>query len=80
MISIGRKTGAVNIRNSFLESVLLGLALVLLGWWLVPTVSLLSICGAGFYHLLLGPIVAAILGTLGGLLWKGITRVRKGCL
>ena len=34
--------------------------------------------GAGFYHLLLGPVAAAILGTLGGLLGKGLARIRKG--
>jgi hypothetical protein len=33
--------------------------------------------GAGFYHLLLAPILAAILGTLGGLLGKGLARIRK---
>ena len=32
--------------------------------------------GAGFYHLLLGPLVAAILGTLGGLIGKGTARLR----
>jgi hypothetical protein len=34
--------------------------------------------GAGFYHLLLGPLVAAILGSLGGLLGKGLARIKKG--
>ena len=29
--------------------------------------------GAGFYHLLLGPIVAVILGGLGGLVGKALT-------
>ena len=33
--------------------------------------------GAGFYHLLLGPLVAAILGMLGGLLGKGLAQIRK---
>lgn len=33
--------------------------------------------GAGFFHLLLGPIVAAILGTLGGLIGKGTARFRS---
>ena len=33
--------------------------------------------GAGFYHLLLAPILAAILGTLGGLLGKGLAQIRK---
>ncbi len=30
--------------------------------------------GAGFFHLLLGPVVATILGTFGGLLGKGLAR------
>ena len=33
--------------------------------------------GAGFFHLLLGPIIATILGTIGGLLGKGIARIKK---
>jgi hypothetical protein len=33
--------------------------------------------GAGFFHLLLGPIIAAILGTIGGLSGKGLARIRK---
>ena len=33
--------------------------------------------GAGFFHLLLGPIIAAILGTIGGLLGKGIAQIKK---
>ena len=32
--------------------------------------------GGGFYHLLLGPVVAAVLGTLGGLLGKGLANIR----
>ena len=33
--------------------------------------------GAGFFHLLLGPILAILLGAIGGLLGKGIARIRK---
>jgi hypothetical protein len=33
--------------------------------------------GAAFFHLLLGPIVAAILGTIGGLLGKGLAQLRN---
>ena len=33
--------------------------------------------GAGFFHLLLGPLAAAILGMLGGLLGQGIARIKK---
>ena len=33
--------------------------------------------GAGFFHLLLGPIVAAILGAVGGLLGKGLAVLSK---
>ena len=32
--------------------------------------------GAGFFHLLLGPIIATILGTAGGLIGKGLARFR----
>jgi hypothetical protein len=32
--------------------------------------------GAAFFHLLLGPIVAAILGAVGGLLGKGLSKLR----
>ncbi len=33
--------------------------------------------GAGFFHLLLGPTVATILGTIGGLLGKGLAKLRR---
>jgi hypothetical protein len=33
--------------------------------------------GAGFFHLLLGPILATILGTIGGLLGKGLVKHKK---
>jgi len=33
--------------------------------------------GAGFFHLLLSPFVAAILGTIGSMLGKGIARMRR---
>jgi hypothetical protein len=33
--------------------------------------------GAGFFHLLLAPLAAALLGTLGGLLGKGLARIRR---
>ena len=33
--------------------------------------------GAGFFHLLLGPILATILGVIGGLLGKGIAKITK---
>jgi len=33
--------------------------------------------GAAFFHLLLGPIVAMILGTIGGLLGKGLAKLRR---
>ena len=33
--------------------------------------------GAGFFHLLLAPIIAVILGTIGGLLGKGIAHLKK---
>jgi hypothetical protein len=33
--------------------------------------------GAGFFHLLLGPIVASGLACLGGLVGKGLAPVRK---
>jgi hypothetical protein len=33
--------------------------------------------GAGFYHLLLGPIIAAVLGTVGGLIGKSLS-MRQG--
>jgi hypothetical protein len=32
--------------------------------------------GAGFFHLLLGPLVAAILASLGGILGRGALRLR----
>ena len=32
--------------------------------------------GAGFFHLFLGPILATILGAIGGLLGKGLARIR----
>jgi hypothetical protein len=33
--------------------------------------------GAGFFHLLLSPILAALLGTLGGLVGKGLDRIER---
>jgi hypothetical protein len=33
--------------------------------------------GAGFFHLLLGPIVATVLGIVGGLIGKGLARFRS---
>jgi hypothetical protein len=36
-----------------------------------------DLLGAGFFHLLLGPILAAILGILGGLLGQGLTKISR---
>ena len=33
--------------------------------------------GAGFFHLLLGPLAGAILGALGGLIGKVVARIRR---
>jgi hypothetical protein len=33
--------------------------------------------GAGFFHLLLGSILATMLGAIGGLLGKGLFRIKK---
>jgi hypothetical protein len=33
--------------------------------------------GAGFFHLILGPLVAVILGTVAGLLGKTVSRLMK---
>lgn len=48
------------IRNSFLASILLGLVLVVLGWRLVPTTSLVSIAGVCFILITYG--LAGLLG------------------
>lgn len=37
-----------------------------------------DLLGASFFHLVLAPLVAVILGTIGGLLGKGIARIKKG--
>ena len=36
-----------------------------------------DLLGAGFFHLLLAPFLAAILGTIGSVLGKGMIRLRK---
>lgn len=38
-----------------------------------------DLLGGGFFHLLLGPIVATILGGIGGITGKGIAKIRKPC-
>jgi len=38
-----------------------------------------DLLGAGFFHLLLGPILASILGAIGGLLGRGIAKIRSHC-
>ena len=72
-------------RSLFLLSVLLGLALVLLGWALIPTVSLPSVCGAGLILVIYGLVgifvfprfppkvlsLVGIFGLLAGALFAG---------
>jgi len=38
-----------------------------------------DLLGGGFFHLILGPILAAILGSIGSLLGKGIAKIRPPC-
>ena len=38
-----------------------------------------DLLGGGFFHLILGPILAAILGSIGGLLGRGIANIRPPC-
>jgi hypothetical protein len=42
-----------------------------------PTFIMEDFFGAGFFHLLLGPLFAAILASAGGLIGKGLARLRK---
>jgi hypothetical protein len=42
-----------------------------------PTFIMEDFLGAGFFHLLLGPLVAGILASVGGLVGKGVARLRK---
>jgi len=42
-----------------------------------PTFIMEDFFGAGFFHLLLGPIIAAILASLGGLAGMGLARLSK---
>ena len=54
MKSLVQTAGSESLRSAFLASLLVGLALVLLGWWLVPQVSLVSVGGVGLILLLYG--------------------------
>ncbi len=36
-----------------------------------------DLLGAGFFHLLLAPIIGAVLGGMGGLIGKGLRRLKK---
>jgi hypothetical protein len=42
-----------------------------------PTFIMEDFLGAGFFHLLLGPLIAAILASVGGLIGRGLARLRK---
>jgi hypothetical protein len=54
MISRNGTLAGVYTRNGFLQGVLLGLLLVLVGWRLVPSASLLSVSGAGLILVVYG--------------------------
>jgi hypothetical protein len=42
-----------------------------------PTFMMEDFFGAGFFHLLLGPLIAAILASMGGLIGMGLARLRN---
>jgi hypothetical protein len=42
----------------------------------LPAFVMQDLLGGGFFHLLLGPIVATVLGAVGGLIGKGLTQLR----
>jgi hypothetical protein len=54
MIARNGSLAGVYTRNGFLLGVLLGIVLVLIGWWQVPSASLLSVSGAGLILLVYG--------------------------
>jgi hypothetical protein len=44
---------------------------------LSPTFIMEDFLGGGFFHLLLGPLIAGILASAGGIVGKGLARLRK---
>lgn len=42
-----------------------------------PAFIMEDFCGAAFFHLLLGPALAGLLGTLGGLIGIGLTKINR---
>ena len=55
---------------------LAGAGIILL---LSPTFIMEDFLGAGFFHLLLGPLIAGILASAGGIVGKGLARLIYGC-